>query len=110
MLHQLRIYQIKPQLKEAFDKRFREHAVRIMKSHGFVIVAMWFSKFEDKTEFVYILKWQNEETMRKQWEAFMADAEWEEIKRKSRDEYGEMVLSKQRDQILKATDWFENII
>lgn len=107
MIHQLRIYQIDPTLKDAFDSRFREHALRIMKSYDFKIVAMWYSEFEGKTEFVYILQWPDEEVMRKQWDAFMADAEWEEMKRVSREKYGEMVLSKMRDQVLIKVNWFD---
>ena len=110
MIHQLRIYQINPDLKAAFDARFREHASRIMKSHGFNIKAMWYSEFEDKTEFIYILQWPDSATLHKQWSAFMADSEWEDIKRKSREEHGEMVLAKVRDQILSSTDWFKNTI
>jgi hypothetical protein len=110
MIYQLRIYQIDSDLKEAFDKRFREHAVRIMKSYGFDIKAMWYSEFDNKTEFVYILKWSDVTTLQAQWEAFMADAEWENIKRKSREEHGEMVLAKVRDQVLESTSWFNNSI
>lgn len=108
MIYQLRIYRINPELKAAFDTRFREHAVRIMKTYGFDIKAMWYSEYEGNTEFVYILEWSDTETLEKQWAAFMADSEWEDIKRKSREQYGEMVLSKVRDQVLESTDWFEN--
>jgi len=106
MIHQLRIYRIDPSLKTEFDTRFRDHASRIMKSHGFKIVAMWYSEFEDSMEFVYILKWPDETTMRTQWDVFMADAEWEGIKKQSREAYGEMVLAKVRDQVLEDTEWF----
>lgn len=110
MIRQLRIYQINPGLKLAFDERFRKHAIRIMKSYGFTIVAMWYSELANKTEFIYILQWPNEATMDKQWKAFMADAEWEDIKRESRAAHGEMVLAKIRDQILDPVDWFHNTI
>jgi|GEM_PF-858817 len=106
MIHQLRIYRIHPDLKTVFDDRFRDHASRIMKSYDFNIVAMWYSECEGNTEFVYILKWPDEDTMRKQWVAFMADTEWEAIKKQSRETYGEMVLAKVRDQVLTDTDWF----
>jgi heme-degrading monooxygenase HmoA len=108
MIHQLRIYQIEPTLKDAFDKRFKEHAWRIMKSYGFKVVAMWYSAFDGKTEFVYILQWPDEQTIQKQWAAFMADAEWEAIKRTSRGKYGEMVLGKVRDQALTSVNWFSD--
>jgi hypothetical protein len=68
MIHQLRIYEIDKDLKAAFDKRFREHASRIMKSYEFIIVAMWYSEYAGKTEFVYILRWPDATTMRAQWE------------------------------------------
>lgn len=108
MIHQLRIYRIEPRLKAEFDARFRDHASRIMKSYNFRIVAMWYSEFEGNTEFVYILAWPDEATMRAQWDAFMADAEWAEIKRQSREAHGEMVLAKARDQVLEDTAWFSN--
>lgn len=110
MIYQLRIYQINPELKTAFDTRFREHAMRIMQSHGFDIKAMWFSEYEDKTEFVYILEWSDKTTLEKQWATFMVDSEWEDIKRKSREQHGEMVIAKVRDQVLESTDWFDNKI
>jgi len=55
MMHQLRIYEIFEQNKAAFHDRFRDHAARIMKSYGFDIIAMWESKTNDRTEFVYLL-------------------------------------------------------
>ena len=41
MIHQLRIYEIFDQNKKAFHDRFRDHAWRIMRSHGFNILGMW---------------------------------------------------------------------
>jgi hypothetical protein len=106
MIHQLRIYRISPDLKGEFDARFRDHASRIMKLHNFKIVGMWYSEHDGNTEFIYILQWPDETTMREQWAAFMADAEWEDIKKQSREAYGEMVLAKVRDQVLTDVDWF----
>ncbi len=110
MIHQLRIYRIEPSLKLEFDTRFRNHASRIMKSYNFNIVAMWYSELEGNTEFVYILEWPDETTMRTQWDAFMADTEWEAIKNQSREAHGEMVLAKVRDQVLEDTEWFSNAV
>lgn len=110
MVHQLRIYQINPDLKDVFDIRFRDQATRIMQRYGFNIKAMWYSEHDDKTEFVYILEWEDTSTLGKKWNNFMADAEWEKIKRLSREEHGEMVLAKVRDQILEDTAWFRNKI
>jgi hypothetical protein len=51
-----------------------------MARHGFHIVAMWETKSPKRTEFVYLLRWPDEQTKTRAWEAFMADQEWDEIK------------------------------
>jgi hypothetical protein len=40
MIHQLRVYEIFEDTKAAFHARFRDHAARIMRRHGFDIAAM----------------------------------------------------------------------
>lgn len=79
-----------------------------MRSYDFEIVALWYSEFNDTTEFIYILRWPDAITMHRQWEGFMRDEEWEEVKRRTQESYGEMVLAKVRDQILHNSDWFDN--
>jgi NIPSNAP len=54
----------------------------------FKIVAMWESKTDEGLEFVYLLKWPDEQTMTARWEKFLADPEWSEIKRRTRQEHG----------------------
>lgn len=90
-IHQLRTYQIFEHNKDAFHARFRDHAWRIMRSYGFHILAFWESTTEERTEFVYLLEWPDEATMRKAWEGFMADEEWKEIKRVTGAEHGQLV-------------------
>ena len=60
MIHQLRIYEISEATKDLFHTRFHDHAARIMKRHGFDIVAMWDATGETRTEFVYLLRWPDE--------------------------------------------------
>lgn len=99
MLHQLRIYEIFEHNKAAFHARFRDHAARLMRGYGFTIAAMWESRSDGsqdeaqplRTEFVYLLAWPDEATMREAWSAFLADAEWVEIKRITREQHGDMV-------------------
>lgn len=91
MIEQLRIYEIFESNKDAFHARFRDHAARIMKTHGFDIAAMWEARGQDRTEFVYVLRWPDEATMRERWARFMQDAEWSEIKDRSAAEHGRMV-------------------
>lgn len=91
MIEQLRIYEIFESNKNAFHARFRDHAARIMKTHGFDIAAMWEAKTTDRTEFIYILRWPDEATMRERWARFMQDAEWSAIKDRTSAEHGRLV-------------------
>ncbi|NOH02731.1 MAG: NIPSNAP family containing protein [Chloroflexi bacterium] len=90
MIHQLRIYEIFEHNKAAFHQRFRDHAARIMRTYGFNIVSMWESKHNDRIEFVYLLEWNDEESMRSAWEKFRADEEWKEIKRLTSAQHGDL--------------------
>ena len=104
MIHQLRIYEIFEHNKAAFHERFRDHAARIMRTYGFHILGMWETKTEHRTEFVYILEWQNEAAMREAWTKFMADQEWKEIKRSTSAQYGDLV-GEVEDRVLSEIDY-----
>lgn len=91
MIHQLRIYEIFEPTKQAFHDRFRDHATRIMRNYGFSIIAMWETQTAQRTECVYLLAWPDVETMRNAWAQFMADAEWQAIKRSTGAEHGALV-------------------
>ncbi|MDQ8757132.1 NIPSNAP family protein [Sphingosinicella sp. LHD-64] len=103
-VQQLRIYRLYDASRIAFHERFRTHATRIMARYGFDIVAMWEARSDGRPEFVYVLRWPDEATMRRAWEGFMADAEWAEIKRQTAAEHGPMVESIQ-DRTLHLTDY-----
>ena len=91
-LHQLRVYELFDNTRSAFHDRFRDHAARIMDRHGFDIVAIWESRSEQgRPQFVYLLQWPDEATMRSRWDAFMADEEWSAIKRRTGAEHGDFV-------------------
>src|SRR6476620_7413775 len=105
MIQQLRIYEIFETNKAAFHARFRDHAARIMRTrYGFRIVALWETKFGDRTEFAYLLEWPDETTKTAAWSAFMADTEWSGIKRVTHAEHGVMV-GQIEDRLLVATDY-----
>ena len=91
MIYQLRIYEIFEHNKVAFHDRFRDRAARIMKSYGFDIVATWESKTSDRTEFVYLLAWPDEQTALRAWGQFRADEEWKKIKKLTNTQHGDLV-------------------
>jgi NIPSNAP protein len=101
-VHQLRIYEIFDHNKQAFHDRFRDHAMRIMKKYDFNIVAMWEAKNGARTEFVYLLEWPDEATMKDRWSKFMADQEWKDIKKETAAKYGKLVGEVQ-DRTLSLT-------
>jgi heme-degrading monooxygenase HmoA len=103
MIHQLRIYEIFEHNKAAFHARFRDHAARIMARHGFQIAAMWETETPKRTEFVYLLRWPDEQTKLRAWKAFMADQEWDEIKRATRGQ-GSLV-GEIEDRLLALSDY-----
>ena len=103
-IHQLRIYEIPEENRQAFHDRFKDHAHRIMKKYGFTIVTMWESSSEGKLEFIYLLEWPNEAAMKKAWENFMADQEWKDIKAETGKLHGTFV-NRITDRTLKLTDY-----
>lgn len=104
MIHQLRIYEIFEHNKAAFHNRFRDHAARIMRTYGFNFIVMWETQINDRTEFVYLLSWPDEQTMRNAWSQFMADEEWKEIKRVTSAQHGDLVGSIE-DRVLSPTSY-----
>jgi heme-degrading monooxygenase HmoA len=104
MIYQLRIYEIFERNKSAFHERFRDHAVRIMRKHGFNILAMWEAQTDRRTEFVYLLAWPDEAAKDAAWAAFMADEEWDESKRVTSAAHGKLVGAIE-DRILVPTDY-----
>ena len=103
-VHQLRIYEIFDHNKQAFHDRFRDHAMRIMKKYDFNIVAMWEAKNGTRTEFVYLLEWSDEATMKDRWAKFMADQEWSAIKKETAAKHGDLVGEIQ-DRTLNLTPY-----
>jgi heme-degrading monooxygenase HmoA len=103
-IHQLRIYEVVDNNRDKFHQRFREHALRIMRRHGFNVVAAWETRTDTRTEFVYLLEWPDRTTMQARWATFMADQEWADIKKRSREQHGP-VMGGIQDRVLEATDY-----
>ncbi len=91
-LQQLRIYEVDRENREPFHQRFQDHAVRIMKKYGFNIVDMWESDAGEKLQFIYVLDWSDKDTMDRAWQAFLADSEWIDIKKRTAAAHGRLVV------------------
>ena len=105
-MHQLRIYEIFDHNKAAFHDRFRDHAARIMRRHGFDIAAMWEARGEAGPEFVYLLRWPDEAAMTARWAEFMADEEWSRIKDETAARHGALV-GRIESRVLQLTPYSE---
>jgi hypothetical protein len=104
VIHQLRIYQIFDNNKQAFHERFRDHAMRIMAKYDFKIVAQWETRHAGRTEFVYLLQWPDQATLTDRWAKFMADQEWAAIKKRTAAEHGQLVGDIE-DRVLSLQDY-----
>lgn len=104
VVHQLRIYEIFENNKQAFHDRFRTHAMRIMAKYDFKIIAMWESQLNGRTEFVYLLQWPDRATLTDRWAKFMADQEWADIKKRTGAAHGQLV-GEIEDRVLATTDY-----
>ena len=61
-----------------------------------------------RTEFVYLLAWPDETTMRSSWSGFMADEEWKEIKRVTSAQHGDLV-GEIEERVLVLTDYSPSV-
>ena len=104
MIHQLRIYELFEENRQAFHARFRDHAARLMRRHGFRIADMWEARTERRLEFVYLLEWTDEAARDAGWKAFMADEEWSAIKRETSAQHGTLVGAIE-DRTLRRTEY-----
>jgi len=101
-IYQIRIYELNETNKEQFLIRFRDHASRIMKRHGFNILNMWQTNYNGKPEFVYLLKWKDEQSLKRGWDDFFNDKEWIEIRDRTNERYGILVANRKEDRILQV--------
>jgi len=103
-VQQLRIYKLFDTNRDAFHVRFRDHALRIMARYGFDIEAIWETRNDEGPQFVYLLNWPDEATMRRAWQGFMTDEEWIRIKQESAASHGPMVADIE-ERVLRPTDY-----
>lgn len=104
MIHQLRVYELFEHNKDAFHQRFRDHATRIMRRHGFKFIGMWDATTNRRREFVCLIEWPDEATKDAAWEAFRSDPEWIAIREKTRAAHGPL-FGDIDDRILRLSEY-----
>ena len=98
-VYELRIYRLNPANKQHFHDRFRDQCMPIMKRYGFDIVFTSETTSMGGPEFVYLLRWPNDEVRSKAWKAFLSDPEWVAIKKSTAVKYGDLVEDVQDRQL-----------
>lgn len=102
MIYELRRYELERRNKSHFYERFEKQFLSIAKKYGLKIVGAWDA--ENSTETVYILAWPNLETLQSTWQKVLTDEEWIQIKKDSKEKYGDLVL-KTHSEVLNPTSY-----
>jgi len=108
-VHQLRVYDLEAGKTAIFHARFRDHAARIMRRHGFRILAMWDMPTPEGPRFAYLLEWPDDAAMKAGWASFMADVEWSAIKAETRKRHGP-IMGDIEDRTLRPTDYSPRLV
>ncbi|HSG91412.1 MAG TPA: NIPSNAP family protein [Pseudomonadales bacterium] len=81
-LYELRTYTTNPGKLGALHARFANHTQRIFERHGMRNVAYWVPSDQADT-LIYVIAHADEDAAKANWEAFIADPEWQQVYRDS---------------------------
>lgn len=103
-LFELRIYHAVPGKLPVMESRFREKTSKILARHGLNVVGYWETTDPSPSEnlFVFLLAHQSRDEAKKNWQAVIADPEFQEIEKA---EQGEKTLEKAELIYLRPTDF-----
>lgn len=82
MIFELRVYHMYPNRMDAIHKRFSNHTIGLFAKHDMKTVDFW-EDAEGSNKIYYILEHKDMESRNKNFEAFIIDTEWIEVKRLS---------------------------
>jgi len=77
---EMRTYTCFPGKLEALKTRFRDHTIRIFKTHGMESIGYWIPQDERKdTTLIYIIAHKSREQADQNWKDFRNDPEWKKV-------------------------------
>ena len=82
MVYELRIYHIHPGRMDAIHRRFADVTLRLFEKHGMRVCDFW-EDAEEHPRLYYVLEHSDVEAGRRNFDAFAADPEWIDAKRRS---------------------------
>jgi hypothetical protein len=87
MIHELRIFHCVAGRLPALLRRFEDHTLRLFEKHGIKQVGFWTVAIGDSNNDLFlILQWESLAERENKFGAFVRDAEWLEVKRKSEED------------------------
>ncbi|MDA0746833.1 MAG: NIPSNAP family protein [bacterium] len=81
MTYELRTYRIPEGRMPDILSRFKNITFGLFERHNIEVVGFWTRT--DANELVYLCRYENEQAMKKSWDAFRADPEWAEARKKT---------------------------
>lgn len=83
MIYELRIYDVTPGRMEAILNRFRDGTISIFAKHDMKVTNFWVDVDESKERLYYVLEHSDAEARERNFQAFLEDSEWLELKGKT---------------------------
>jgi hypothetical protein len=80
---ELRTYHANPGKLDDLSARFRNHTVEIFNRHHMKSVGYWIPQDNKANVLIYILEHPSKEEAQKNWDAFRADPEWQQVSKAS---------------------------
>lgn len=83
-VYELRTYHVHEGRMPAMLKRFREHTTKLFEKHGISNIGYWQPEGDDADRtLIYLIAHESREAADRNWQAFMADAEWQKVREES---------------------------
>ncbi|MFC4808601.1 NIPSNAP family protein [Paenibacillus sp. GCM10023250] len=104
MIYELRIYTILPGKIDAIRERFSAHTFGIFNRLGMEVCDFWEEHSGEQPKLYYTMRYDSMEERNRQWEAFLQDKEWNEVKRNS--ELNGKIVDRVEQIFLKRAEYF----
>ena len=99
---ELRVYHALPGKLPALESRFRDKTSKILARHDLKVVGYWVAEDPAANSFIWIVADAGREEAKKNWEAMMADPEFQNI---IKDEQAEKLVEKVDVTYMRPTDF-----
>ena len=99
---ELRVYHALPGKLPALESRFRDKTSKILARHDLKVVGYWVAEDPAANSFIWIVADASGEEAKKNWEAMMADPEFQNI---IKDEQAEKLVEKVDVTYMRPTDF-----